>query len=138
MTLGPEASPGGPQRRTFGFSYEDFLGQFYGALVSRGVPTRAGLRKAGFSDHDIDLGAAELASRGFLKETEDPDTWEVAPPRAAFSAYAVEMQHRLDLARVMLGPMELMWRRSLGRERGRELPRRSTSSLTPTTSATAS
>lgn len=122
MSTGPEPSRIQATRHAFGLSYEDFVGRFYRAAVPLGVPTREGLRQSGYSDEDITVATAELVARGFLTAGDDPDTWSVVPPRAAFSAYAAEMEHRMNLTRATMGPMELMWRRSLGRRRARELP----------------
>lgn len=122
MITGPEPSNIQATRPTFGLSYEDFVGRFYRAAVPLGVPTREGLRESGYSDEDITVATSELVARGFLTTGDDPDSWAVVPPRAAFSAYAAEMEHRMNLTRATMGPMELMWRRSLGRRRVTEMP----------------
>lgn len=122
MTAGPDPIQTAPTRHALGLSYEDFIARLYLAAVQLGVPTRGGLRQTGFSAEDLELGLAELRSRGFLKATDDPDTWEVVPPRIAVSAYADQIEQRMITARGMIGLMETSWRRALGDEEDREMP----------------
>lgn len=122
MTTGPQPVRAVPTRHAFGPSYEDFVGRFYRALLELGVPTRTGLHEAGYTDADIELAASELAARGFIRETVDPDRWDVVPPRTAMGAYAEQIEQRLGLVRATTGALDHMWRRSLGVQQARELP----------------
>lgn len=122
MPSGPDVPPG-TIRPAHGLTYEDFVAQLYGLVVQLGRPTRAMLLARGYSPEALEHGMAELFARGFVRPLDgDPDTWEVPSPRAAFTAYAEQVEHRMGLGRAMLGEMELMWRRALNSPPAGALP----------------
>lgn len=123
MTIGPApVRVGPPSRLAFGPSYEDFVGRFYRALLALGVPTRGGLHSAGFQDEDITVGIGELVARGFIRQTPDPDCWEVVPPRTALGAYAADIEQRLGMVRASTGALDQLWRRAVGVQHAPGLP----------------
>lgn len=125
MPTGPDVNPGASPapRPAHGLGYEDFVAQLYGLVVQLGRPTRADLLERGYHPDAIEQGMAELAARGFVQPLEgDPDAWRVPSPRAAFTAYAEQVEHRLGLGRATIGQMELLWRRSVGRPAAADLP----------------
>lgn len=122
MTASPNEPLTGPSRHGYGPSYEDFISRIYRSALLLGAPTRDGLAEVGYQDDDITVGVTELVARGFIRETPDPDTWEIVPPRTALGAWAEQVEQQLSVVRATSGQMDLMWRRALGEQQARELP----------------
>ena len=98
----------------FGGAYEDFVSTIYVAAIRLGAPTRAGLRTAEFDDEAITVGTSELVARGLLATTDEPDAWQVVPPREALPRYADVVERRMETTRATAMQVEALWRRAVG------------------------
>lgn len=105
---------GDVEQGTFGEAYEDFVSAIYVDAIRLGAPTRAGLRSSEFDDAAISVGTSELVARGLLTTTDDPDVWEVVPPREALPRYADTVERRMATTRATASQVEALWRRAVG------------------------
>lgn len=104
----------GAGRAAFGEAYEDFVSSVYVTAIRLGTPTRSGLRSGELDDEAVSVGTSELVARGLLAVTDDPDVWEVVPPRDALPRYADSVQRRMETARATAAQVEALWRRAVG------------------------
>lgn len=111
----------GPRAR-YGADYEEFISRLCIDSIRHGAADRRALRTQGWSDEDIDQGVAELMARGFLLETDEPDTWSVVPPRESFPQYLHTVEHRAALTRATIAELDNEWRRAVGRDTRAALP----------------
>lgn len=102
------------RRATFGEAYEDFVSSIYVDAIRLGTPTRTALRAGEFDDEAITVGTSELVARGLLSTTDDPDVWEVVPPRDALPRYADAVERRMETTRATASQVEALWRRAVG------------------------
>ncbi len=102
-------------QESVGEAYEDFISSIYVTAIRLGTPTRGGLRTGGdLSDEAITVGTRELVARGLLATTEDPDAWDVVPPRDALPRYADAVERRMETTRATAAEVDALWRRSVG------------------------
>lgn len=99
---------------TYGMAYEDFISSVYVTAIRLGTPTRAGLRSADLDDEAVTVATKELVARGLLAATDDPDAWQVVPPRDALPRFVDSMERRLDTTRVTAAEIDNLWRHALG------------------------
>ncbi len=99
---------------THGEAYEDFISAAYVAAIRLGTPTRAGLVHGELDDEAVTVAAQELVARGLLAATDDPDTWEVVPPRDALPRYADAVERRMQTTRMTAAEVDALWRRAVG------------------------
>ena len=99
---------------TYGEAYEDFLSTVYITAIRLGTPTRAGLQSADLDDDAITVATEEMVARGLLAATDDPDAWQVVPPRDALPRYADAVQRRMETTRTAALEMDALWRRAVG------------------------
>jgi DNA-binding CsgD family transcriptional regulator len=99
---------------TFGEAYEDFVSAVYVAAIRLGTPTRSALRDGDLDDEAVSVATKELVARGLLASTEDPDTWQVVPPRDALPRYAESVERRMETTRTTATEVDALWRRAVG------------------------
>lgn len=99
---------------TYGMAYEDFVSSVYVTAIRLGTPTRPGLRTADLDDEAITVATKELVARGLLVGTDDPDVWQVVPPRDALPRFIDLMERRLETTRMTAVEIDTLWRRALG------------------------
>ena len=99
---------------TFGEAYEDFVSMLYIAAIRLGRPTRAGLLHGDLDDEAVTVGTQELVARGLLAATDEPDVWEVLPPREALPRYADAVERRMQTTRMTAAEVDALWRRAVG------------------------
>ncbi len=99
---------------TYGTAYEDFVSSVYVTAIRLGTPTRPGLRTADLDDEAITVATRELVARGLLVGTDDPDVWQVVPPRDALPRFIDTMERRLETTRMTAVEIDTLWRHALG------------------------
>lgn len=99
---------------THGEAYEDFISAAYIAAIRLGTPTRAGLVHGDMDDEAVTVATEELVARGLLAGNDDPDAWEVVPPRDALPRYAEAVERRMQTTRMTAGEVDALWRRAAG------------------------
>lgn len=90
-------------------SVDDLARGVYMAMIRLGHPTMAGLVNQGHSEHEVQVAAVLLVSRGLIVSA-GPDAWEVNPPDAALHRYADRMEQDARITRATAANLASLWR----------------------------